>query len=167
MQLNQVATGALITTPNSKNYSAHTEVSELNMPAEKFYVANQFYQEKNTSYSGGGHHGGGSYYYTWSDVTYGQTALSAESINACKEYTQDNVSGDAWRVPNQRELCAMSLLLVDGTYSNSWLYTAGCRTKFRNTDFRYTWIVNGSNFVQMTTPSAGYTIKVRCVSPTK
>lgn len=82
-----------------------------------------------------------------------QRAVVEGTFKCANNYSQDNKK---WRVPNQREFSMMSLVL-DGSTD---LYTAFCRTKFSNTDFRYSW--THTNVLTMNKNiSNGY---VRCIS---
>lgn len=85
-----------------------------------------------------------------------QKAVVEGNFKCSDKYTQD---GKKWRVPNQREFCMMTLVLsnmdeIRGTF---------CRTKFSNTNFRYSWTYS-SVFTMKEDVSDGY---VRCISVDK
>lgn len=85
-----------------------------------------------------------------------QKAVVEGTFRCADKYSQD---GKQWRVPNQREFCMMSLVLSDmGEIRDTF-----CRTKFSNTNFRYSWTYTTSLTMKEGVTN-GY---VRCISVEK
>jgi len=65
-------------------------------------------------------------------------------VTPCKAYSEESDESDkgTWRVPNQRELC---LMWMNGFLTGH----EGCRTRFSNTDIRYSWIYSWEGIITM------------------
>lgn len=109
--LDKVDEKALNTSGELGELNEHTERSAVNKPAKSFRIAAKTYPESNSSRA------------NMENVVDGRFK--------CYGYYSE---GDTkWRVPNQREMSVMYLIdpkLINYTY---------CRTKFSNTDFRFSW----------------------------
>ena len=66
-----------------------------------------------------------------------------------------------WRVPNQREFSLMVVL-----NGKSFMSRSLCRTIFSNASFRYSWTIDGTNFM-MANPNENPSGPIRCISVVK
>lgn len=127
--LDKVDQDALNITGEQGELNDHTEREEGNKPAQKFTIAASKW---NTGYYNN--------YGTWIQP------LAANVYNGnyqCYGRYREN-KDTHWRVPNQRELCIMTMVAPDDVTKNT-----ACRTKFSNMNFRQSWTYNSSNIVTM------------------
>lgn len=86
-----------------------------------------------------------------------------DATTVCGDYSEDGDGGRVWRAPSLMELGLMYLVvpsLESENNGNSIL----CRTKYSNSDFRYSWIIDTSDQVVMIENSEKTNTKyVRCV----
>lgn len=127
--LNKVDQDALNITGDQGELNDHTEREEGNKPAQKFTIAPSKW---NTGYYNN--------YGTWIQPS----AANVYNGNyQCYGRYREN-KDTHWRVPNQRELCIMTMVAHDDVTKNT-----ACRTKFSNMNFRKSWTYNSSNIVTM------------------
>ena len=141
--LDKVDQDALNITGEQGELNDHTEREEGNKPAQKFTIAAKKW---NDSYRAKGE---------W-------IAPSAENVYTGKYQCYGRYSENSktnWRVPNQRELCIMTMVAPDDVTKNT-----ACRTKFSNMNFRQSWTYNSSNIVTM---SLSGVRGVRCIKVQK
>ena len=128
--LNKVDQDALNITGEQGELNDHTEREEGNKPAKKFTIAaskwNTNYKDKGTTIEPTAEN-----VYTGKYQCYGR-------------YRENKDTDTHWRVPNQRELCIMTMVAPDDVTKNT-----ACRTKFSNMNFRQSWTYNSSNIVTM------------------
>lgn len=142
--LNKVDQDALNITGEQSELNDHTEREEGNKPAQKFTIAASKW---NTSYKNN--------YGTWIQPS----AANVYNGNyQCYDRYREN-NDTHWRVPNQRELCIMTMVASDDVTKNT-----ACRTKFSNMNFRQSWTYNSSNIVTM---SLSDVWGVRCIKVLK
>lgn len=137
--LDKVDQDALNITGEQGELNDHTEREEGNKPAQKFTIAAKKW---NDSYRAKGE---------W-------IAPSAENVYTGKYQCYGRYSENSktnWRVPNQRELCIMTMVAPDDVTKNT-----ACRTNFSNMNFRQSWTYNSSNIVTM---SLSGVRGVRCI----
>lgn len=145
--LNKVDQDALNITGDQGELNDHTEREEGNKPAQKFTIAASKW---NTRYHNN--------YGTWIQP-------SAENVyngnyQCYGRYRENKDNKDThWRVPNQRELCIMTMVAPDNVTKNT-----ACRTKFSNMNFRQSWTYNNSNIVTMSLSGVS---GVRCIKVLK
>ena len=145
--LNKVDQDALNITGEQGELNDHTEREEGNKPAQKFTIAASKW---NTRYQNN--------YGTWIQP-------SAENVyngnyQCYGRYRENKDNKDThWRVPNQRELCIMTMVAPDNVTKNT-----ACRTKFSNMNFRQSWTYNNSNIVTMSLSGVS---GVRCIKVLK
>lgn len=145
--LNKVDQDALNITGDQGELNDHTEREEGNKPAQKFTIAASKW---NTRYQNN--------YGTWIQP-------SAENVyngnyQCYGRYRENKDNKDThWRVPNQRELCIMTMVAPDNVTKNT-----ACRTKFSNMNFRQSWTYNNSNIVTMSLDGVS---GVRCIKVLK
>ena len=127
--LDKVDQDALNITGEQRELNDHTEREEGNKPAQKFTIAASKW---NTGYYNN--------YGTWIQ----HSAANVYNGNyQCYGRSREN-KDTHWRVPNQRELCIMTMVAPDDVTKNT-----ACRTKFSNMNFRKSWTYNSSNIVTM------------------
>ena len=142
--LNKVDQDALNITGEQGELNDHTEREEGNKPAQKFTIAASKW---NTSYKNN--------YGTWIQPS----AANVYNGNyQCYGRYREN-KDTHWRVPNQRELCIMTMVAPDDVTKNT-----ACRTKFSNMNFRQSWTYNSSNIVTMSLYGVS---GVRCIKVLK
>lgn len=136
--LDKVDEDALNITGEQGELFDHTERDEGNKPAKKFTIA--------ASLLTGSVEGKpmAEYVYTGKYQCYGR-------------YSENNGEKN-WRVPNQRELCIMSMVASDDALDSA------CRTHFSNMNFKQSWTYNYSNIVTMSLTSVK---GVRCIKVLK
>lgn len=144
--LDKVDQDALNITGEQGELNDHTEREEGNKPAQKFTIAASKW---NTSYKN----------------NYG-TRIQPSAANVYNgnyqcygRYRENNDTDTHWRVPNQRELCIMTMVAPDDVTKNT-----ACRTKFSNMNFRQSWTYNSSNIVTMSLSGVS---GVRCIKVLK
>lgn len=127
--LDKVDQDALNITGEQGELNNHTEREEGNKPAQKFTIAATKW---NTGYYNN--------YGTWIQPS----AANVYNGNyQCYGRYREN-KDTHWRVPNQRELCIMTMVAPDNVTINT-----ACRTKFSNMSFRQSWTYNENNIVTM------------------
>lgn len=142
--LDKVDQDALNITGEQGELNDHTEREEGNKPAQKFTIAASKW---NTGYYNN--------YGTW---------IQPSAANVYNGYYQcygrySENKDTHWRVPNQRELCIMTMVAPDNVTKNT-----ACRTKFSNMNFRQSWTYNSSNIVTMSLSGVS---GVRCIKVQK
>ncbi len=141
--LDKVDQDALNITGEQSELNDHTERDEGNKPAQKFTIATTKWK---TSYKDKG-------------TTINPTAENVYT-GKYKCYGRYRENGDTdWRVPNQRELCIMTMVAPDDVTKNT-----ACRTKFSNMNFRQSWTYSSNNIVTM---SLSGVWGVRCIKVEK
>lgn len=142
--LDKVDQDALNITGEQGELNNHTEREEGNKPAQKFTIAATKW---NTGYYNN--------YGTWIQPS----AANVYNGNyQCYGRYREN-KDTHWRVPNQRELCIMTMVAPDNVTINT-----ACRTKFSNMSFRQSWTYNENNIVTM---SLSRVSGVRCIKVQK
>lgn len=143
--LDKVDQDALNITGEQGELNDHTEREEGNKPAKKFTIAaskwNTNYKDKGTTIEPTAEN-----VYTGKYQCYGR-------------YRENKDTDTHWRVPNQRELCIMTMVATDDVTKNT-----ACRTKFSNMNFRQSWTYNSSNIVTMSLYGVS---GVRCIKVLK
>lgn len=141
--LDKVDQDALNITGEQGELNDHTEREEGNKPAQKFTIAaskwNTSYKDKGTTIKPTAEN-----VYTGKYKCYGR-------------YSENGKTN--WRVPNQRELCIMTMVAPDEVTKNT-----ACRTNFSNMSFRQSWTYNSSNIVTMSLSGVS---GVRCIKVQK
>lgn len=140
--LDKVDQDALNITGEQGELNDHTERDEGNKPAKKFTIAaskwNTSYKDKGTTIKPTAEN-----VYTGKYQCYGR-------------YSEN--SNTNWRVPNQRELCIMTMVAPNDVRNTA------CRTQFSNMNFRQSWTYNSSNIVTMSLDGVS---GVRCIKVQK
>ena len=143
--LDKVDQDALNITGEQGELNDHTEREEGNKPAKKFTIAaskwNTNYKDKGTTIEPTAEN-----VYTGKYQCYGR-------------YRENKDTDTHWRVPNQRELCIMTMVAPDDVTKNT-----ACRTKFSNMNFRQSWTYNSNNIVTMSLSGVS---GVRCIKVLK
>lgn len=140
--LDKVDQDALNITGEQGELNDHTEREEGNKPAKKFTIAAS----------------------KWNTVYNSRIQPTAENVYTGKyqcygRYSEKSEKRDTkWRVPNQRELCIMTMVAPDDVRNTA------CRTQFSNMNFRQSWTYNSSNIVTM---SLSDVWGVRCIKVLK
>lgn len=138
INLSHIDNSAIRVTQQTDELIPHTEASVVNKAAQKFIVAQS----------------------TSSSTTSNNATVDENTV--CSQYSE---GGYKWRAPNLMELGLMNVLRDDKATSASTMHA--CRTHFSNTNFRYSWIINDSGFVQMNHSSQGQkptdAVVIRCV----
>ena len=146
--LNKVDQDALNITGEQSELNDHTEREEGNKPAQKFTIAaskwNTNYKDKGTTIEPTAEN-----VYTGKYQCYGRYSENKDT------HWRDT----HWRVPNQRELCIMTMVAPDNVTKNT-----ACRTKFSNMNFRQSWTYNSNNIVTMSLSGVS---GVRCIKVLK
>lgn len=136
--LDKVDQNALNITGEQRELNDHTEREEGNKPAQKFTIAAKKWDR---GYSG-----------------IQPTAANVYNGNyQCYGRYSEN-SKTNWRVPNQRELCIMTMVAPNDVRNTA------CRTQFSNMSFRQSWTYNENNIVTM---SLSGVWGVRCIKVQK
>lgn len=145
--LNKVDQDALNITGDQGELNDHTEREEGNKPAQKFTIAaskwNTNYKDKGTTIEPTAEN-----VYTGKYQCYGHYGENKDA------HWRDT----HWRVPNQRELCIMTMVAPDDVRNTA------CRTQFSNMNFRQSWTYNISNIVTMSLSGVS---GVRCIKVLK
>lgn len=136
--LNKVDQDALNITGEQRELNNHTERDEGNKPAKKFTIAAKKW---NTSYN---------------DINPSAVNVYTGKYQCYGRYSENKKTN--WRVPNQRELCIMTMVAPDDVRNTA------CRTQFSNMSFRQSWTYNSSNIVTM---SLSGVKGVRCIKVQK
>ena len=142
--LDKVDQDALNITGEQGELNDHTEREEGNKPAQKFTIAASKW---NTGYSNN--------YGTW--IQPSAANVYNGNYQCYGRYSENKDTH--WRVPNQRELCIMTMVAPDDVTKNT-----ACRTKFSNMNFRKSWTYNSSNIVTMNLSGVS---GVRCIKVLK
>ena len=142
--LNKVDQDALNITGEQGELNDHTEREEGNKPAQKFTIAASKW---NTGYYNN--------YGTW--IQPSAANVYNGNYQCYGRYSENKDTH--WRVPNQRELCIMTMVAPDDVTKNT-----ACRTKFSNMNFRQSWTYNSSNIVTMSLSGVS---GVRCIKVLK
>ena len=142
--LNKVDQDALNITGEQGELNDHTEREEGNKPAKKFTIA-----AKNWDTG----------YYNNNNTWIGPSAVNVYTgkYQCYGRYSENRKTN--WRVPNQRELCIMTMVDVANDVKNT-----ACRTQFSNMSFRQSWTYNSSNIVTMSLSDVS---GVRCIKVQK
>lgn len=142
--LDKVDQDALNITGEQGELNDHTEREEGNKPAQKFTIAADKWDT--------GYH-------------INNTLINPSAVNVytgkyqCYGRYWDWEKRDTkWRVPNQRELCIMTMVAPDDVRNTA------CRTQFSNMNFRKSWTYNSSNIVSMSLDGVS---GVRCIKVLK
>lgn len=145
--LDKVDQDALNITGEQGELNDHTEREEGNKPAQKFTIAaskwNKNYKDKGTTIEPTAEN-----VYTGKYQCYGHYGENKDT------HWRDT----HWRVPNQRELCIMTMVAPDDVRNTA------CRTQFSNMNFRQSWTYNISNIVTMSLSGVS---GVRCIKVLK
>lgn len=142
--LDKVDQDALNITGEQGELNDHTEREEGNKPAQKFTIAATKWK---TGYYNN--------YRTW--IQPSAANVYNGNYQCYGRYSENKDTH--WRVPNQRELCIMTMVASDDVTKNT-----ACRTKFSNMNFRQSWTYNNSNIVTM---SLSGVWGVRCIKVQK
>lgn len=146
--LDKVDQDALNITGEQRELFDHTERDEGNKPAKSFKIA---IYPWNTPYKDG------TIVFTPENVYTGKYQ--------CYGHYSENNGEKNWRVPNQRELCIMSMVVPREA---SW---SACRTQFSNMVFRQSWTYNyiddNSQNKGVMTMSLSGVDQVRCIKVLK
>ena len=142
--LNKVDQDALNITGEQRELNDHTEREEGNKPAQKFTIAASKW---NTGYYNN--------YGTW--IQPSAANVYNGNYQCYGRYSENKDTH--WRVPNQRELCIMTMVAPDDVTKNT-----ACRTKFSNMNFRKSWTYNSNNIVTMSLSGVS---GVRCIKVLK
>lgn len=141
--LDKIDEDALNITGEQRELFDHTERDEGNKPAKKFTIAASLLLT-------------GEYY--------DNGEKRAENVYTGKyqcygRYSENNEKN--WRVPNQRELCIMSMV------APNYAVDSACRTHFSNMNFRQSWTYKGYKNGGMLTMSLKDVKGVRCIKVLK
>lgn len=144
--LDKVDEDALNITGEQGELFDHTERDEGNKPAKKFTIAKDLWT--------------GSYEYKGTTMT----PTPPENVYNGKywcygRYIENNEKN--WRVPNQRELCIMSMVAPNDALDSA------CRTHFSNMGFRQSWTYRGWKNKGMLSMSLTSVKGVRCIKVLK
>lgn len=144
--LDKVDEDALNITGEQGELFDHTERDEGNKPAKKFTIAKDLWTGE----------------YDYKNTT--MTPTPPENVYNGKywcygRYIENNEKN--WRVPNQRELCIMSMVAPLDALDSA------CRTHFSNMNFRQSWTYKGWKNKGMLTMSLGDVKGVRCIKVLK
>ena len=139
--LDKVDEDALNITGEQRELFDHTERDEGNKPAKKFTIAASLLtgSDKGTPMA--------EYVYKGKYQCYGR-------------YSENNGEKN-WRVPNQRELCIMSMVASDDALDSA------CRTHFSNMNFKQSWTYMEYRNSRMLTMSLNSVKGVRCIKVLK
>lgn len=143
--LDKVDEDALNITGEQGELFAHTERDEGNKPAKKFTIAKDLWT--------------GKYDYKGTTMTPTPENVYNGKYWCYGRYIQNNEKN--WRVPNQRELCIMSMVASDDALDSA------CRTHFSNMNFKQSWTYRGYRNSRMLTMSLTSVKGVRCIKVLK
>lgn len=143
--LDKVDEDALNITGEQGELFDHTERDEGNKPAKKFTIAASLWT--------------GSYDYKDTTMTPTPENVYNGKYWCYGRYIENNEKN--WRVPNQRELCIMSMVASDDALDSA------CRTHFSNMNFRQSWTYRGYRNSRMLTMSLRDVKGVRCIKVLK
>lgn len=144
--LDKVDEDALNITGEQGELFDHTERDEGNKPAKKFTIAKDLWTGK----------------YEYKGTTIEPTAVNVYTGKYwCYGRYIDENNEKNWRVPNQRELCIMSMVASDDALNSA------CRTHFSNMDFRQSWTYRDGSKGRMFTMSLTSVTGVRCIKVLK
>lgn len=143
--LDKVDEDALNITGEQGELFDHTERDEGNKPAKKFTIAASLWN--------------GEYYYKGEKMTPTPENVYNGKYWCYGRYIENNEKN--WRVPNQRELCIMSIVASDDALDSA------CRTHFSNMNFRQSWTYRGYRNSRMLTMSLTSVKGVRCIKVLK
>lgn len=143
--LDKVDEDALNITGEQGELFDHTERDEGNKPAKKFTIAASLWT--------------GSYDYKGTTMTPTPDNVYNGKYWCYGRYIENNEKN--WRVPNQRELCIMSMVASDDALDSA------CRTHFSNMNFRQSWTYRGYRNSRMLTMSLRDVKGVRCIKVLK
>lgn len=143
--LDKVDEDALNITGEQGELFAHTERDEGNKPAKKFTIAKDLWT--------------GEYDYKGTTMTPTPENVYNGKYWCYGRYIENNEKN--WRVPNQRELCIMSMVAPLDALDSA------CRTHFSNMNFRQSWTYKGWKNKGMLTMSLGVVKGVRCIKVLK
>uniref|UniRef100_UPI0040263BCA DUF4906 domain-containing protein n=1 Tax=Prevotella sp. TaxID=59823 RepID=UPI0040263BCA len=143
--LDKVDKDALNITGEQGELFDHTERDEGNKPAKKFTIAASLWT--------------GSYDYKGTTMTPTPENVYNGKYWCYGRYIENNEKN--WRVPNQRELCIMSMVASDDALDSA------CRTHFSNMNFRQSWTYRGYRNSRMLTMSLRDVKGVRCIKVLK
>lgn len=144
--LDKVDEDALNITGEQGELFDHTERDEGNKPAKKFTIAKDLWTGK----------------YEYKGTTIEPTAVNVYTGKYwCYGRYIDGNNEKNWRVPNQRELCIMSMVASDDALNSA------CRTHFSNMDFRQSWTYRDGSKGRMFTMSLTSVTGVRCIKVLK
>ena len=143
--LDKVDEDALNITGEQGELFDHTERDEGNKPAKKFTIAASLWT--------------GSYDYKGTTMTPTPENVYNGKYWCYGRYIENNEKN--WRVPNQRELCIMSMVASDDALDSA------CRTHFSNMNFRQSWTYRGYRNSRMLTMSLTSVKGVRCIKVLK
>lgn len=145
--LDKVDEDALNITGEQGELFDHTERDEGNKPAKKFTIAKSFWNGE----------------YNYKGTTIKPTAKNVyEGRYWCYgRYIDKDDNTKNWRVPNQRELCIMTMVAPLDALDSA------CRTHFSNMGFRQSWTYMGTTKGDMLTMSLSQVKGVRCIKVLK
>lgn len=145
--LDKVDEDALNITGEQGELFDHTERDDGNKPAKKFTIAKSFWNGE----------------YNYKGTTIKPTAKNVyEGRYWCYgRYIDKDDNTKNWRVPNQRELCIMTMVAPLDALDSA------CRTHFSNMGFRQSWTYMGTTKGDMLTMSLSQVKGVRCIKVLK
>lgn len=143
--LDKVDEDALNITGEQGELFDHTERDEGNKPAKKFTIADNLWK--------------GGYYYKGELMTPTPANVYEGKYWCYGRYIQNDEKN--WRVPNQRELCIMTMVAPLDALDSA------CRTHFSNMKFRQSWTYMGTVKGDMMTMSLSQVKGVRCIKVLK
>lgn len=143
--LDKVDEDALNITGEQGELFDHTERDEGNKPAKKFTIAKDLWT--------------GKYEYKGTTMTPTPENVYNGKYWCYGRYIENNEKN--WRVPNQRELCIMSMVASDDALDSA------CRTHFSNMNFKQSWTYRGYRNSRMLTMSLTSVKGVRCIKVLK
>ena len=143
--LDKVDEDALNITGEQGELFDHTERDEGNKPAKKFTIAKDLWT--------------GKYDYKGTTMTPTPENVYNGKYWCYGRYIENNEKN--WRVPNQRELCIMSMVASDDALDSA------CRTHFSNMNFKQSWTYRGYRNSRMLTMSLTSVKGVRCIKVLK
>lgn len=142
--LDKVDQDALNITGEQGELNDHTEREEGNKPAQKFTIAADKWDT--------------GYYINNTKINPSAVNVYTGKYQCYGRYWDREKRDTKWRVPNQRELCIMTMVAPDDVRNTA------CRTQFSNMNFRQSWTYNSSNIVTMSLSGVS---GVRCIKVLK
>ena len=142
--LDKVDQDALNITGEQGELNDHTEREEGNKPAQKFTIAADKWDT--------------GYYINNTKINPSAVNVYTGKYQCYGRYWDREKRDTKWRVPNQRELCIMTMVAPDDVRNTA------CRTQFSNMNFRKSWTYNSSNIVTMSLSGVS---GVRCIKVLK